>query len=318
MLSLGIDHDANHWKVAVWDEQAVADLRALRAAADVWEVVDELLTRHPATPIVLPSGLGVPLTRAADLMDQDIAEITLGHLDHGGQVTGDLGPFLMEARRRALRAFCIPAVKLLPSVPIHRKINRLDLGSAGALCAAAWIIHATSAGASEPASGDWLLVHAARAGTCLLAIRASRIIDGTGILAPALGRLSARKLDELRRCTARLGPSRAHAQTPWPSDALVEAEGETLTQVVLGWLRFHGLPRAVVIGERGAEAERLLGGRAPLAAPPAEGAGFEAALGAAVLAAGLTGGPTAGLVQQLGLREVRERPLDWLAPLPLR
>jgi len=30
------------------------------------------------------------------------------------------------------------------------------------------------------------------------------------------------------------------------------------------------------------------------------------------VAAGLTGGPTAGLVQHLGLREARERVLDWI------
>lgn len=315
MLSLGIDHDAGHWKVAAWDEQAAADLRALRVAGEVWEVVDEVLTLHPATPIVLPSGLGVPLTRAADLMDQDIAEITL---DPDGRAIDDLGAFLVEARRRALRAFCIPAVKLLPSVPVHRKVNRLDLGGAGALCAAAWIIHSAGAQGSEPASCGWVLVHASRTGTCLLAIRAGRIVDGTGDLPSTLGRLSIRKLDDLLRRTALLGSPRPRVQAPWPPDALVEAEGEMLTQAALGMLRFHGLHHAVVIGDRRGETERLLGGRVPLASSPAVGAGFEAALGAAVIAAGLTGGPTAGLVQHLGLREVRERALDWLSPLAPR
>ena len=315
MLSLGIDHDAGQWKVAAWDEQTAADLRTLRVAGEVWEVVDEILTLHPATPIVLPSGLGVPLTRAADLMDQDIAEITL---DIDGRATSDLGSFLVEARRRSLRAFCIPAVKLLPSVPLHRKVNRLDLGGAGALCAAAWIIHSAGAQGSEPAACGWVLVHAASTGTCLLAIRAGRIVDGTGNLTQTPGRLTARKLEELLRRAALPGPLRPRVQAPWPPDALVEAEGEMLTQTALGMLRFHGLPHAVVIGDRRAETERLLGGRVPLASSPAVGAGFETALGAAVIAAGLTGGPTAGLVQHLGLREARDRALDWLAPMPPR
>jgi predicted butyrate kinase (DUF1464 family) len=315
MLSLGIDHDAGHWKVAVWDEQAAADLRALRVAGEVWEVVDEVLTRHPATPIVLPSGLGVPVTRAADLMDQDLAEITL---DLDGRAVDDLGAFLAEARRRALRAFCIPAVKLLPSVPIHRKVNRLDLGRAGALCAAAWIIHSAGAQGLAPAACAWVLVHASRTGTCLLAVRAGRIVDGTGDLAPITGRLTSRKLEELLRRAAHPGPRRPRVQASWPPDAFAEGEGEMLTQAALGLLRFHGLPHAVVIGDRRCEAERLLGGRVPLASAPAVGAGFEAALGAAVIAAGLTGGPTAGLIQHLGLREARERALDWLTPLPPR
>ena len=62
--------------------------------------------------------------------------------------------------------------------------------------------------------------------------------------------------------------------------------------------------------------EPLRSRSAHLASSPAGGAGHEAALGAAVIAARLTGGPMAGLVQHLGLREVRERALDWLAPLP--
>ncbi len=315
MLSLGIDHDAGHWNVAAWDEQAAADLRSLRTVGEVWEVVDEMLAMHPATPIVLPSGLGVPLTRAGDLMDQDIAEITLG-LD--GPAADDLGALLVEARRRALRAFCIPAVKLLPSVPIHRKVNRLDLGGAGALCAAVWIMHSIAVPGSEPASCGWLLVHAARAGTCLLAIRAGRIVDGTGELTPATGRLASRGLDELLRRAARVGSPHPRAQAAWPPHALAEAEGEMLTRAALGLLRFHGLPHAVVIGERRAETEHLLGGWVPLAPSPAVGPGFEAALGAAVIAAGLTGGPTADLVQQLGVREARERALDWLVPQPPR
>jgi predicted butyrate kinase (DUF1464 family) len=313
MLSLGIDHDAGRWKVAAWDEQAAAVLRALRAAGEVWEVVDELLALHPAAPIVLPSGLGVPLTRAADLMDQDIAEIAL---DLDGRAADDLGAFLVEARRRALRAFCIPAVKLLPSVPIHRKVNRLDLGSAGALCAAAWIIHAATAQGSGSAFCGWVLVHATHAGTCLLAIRAGRIVDGTGNLAPDTGRISGRTLEALLRRTAHPGSARPRVRSSWPPGTLVEAEREMLAQAALGLLRFHDLPHAVVIGDRRAEAEHLLGGCVPLATSPAVGAGFEAALGAAVIAAGLTGGPSAGLVQHLGLREVRERALDWLAPQP--
>jgi hypothetical protein len=313
MLSLGIDQDANHWKVAAWDERAAADLRALRAAGEVWEVVDELLALQPAAPIVLPSGLGVPVTRAADLMDRDIAEIAL---DLDARAADDLGALLAEARRRALRAFCIPAVKLLPSVPIHRKVDRLDLGHAGALCAAAWTLHAETAQGSEPATCNRVLVHASRAGTCLLAIRGGRIVDGTGYLPLAAGRISSERLEALLRRSAVAASWRPRNRTPCPPGTLVEAEGERLAQAALGLLGLHDLPHAVVIGDRREEVERLLGGRVPLVSSPAVGDGFEAALGAAVIAAGLTGGPTAGLVQHLGVREARERALDWLAPCP--
>jgi predicted butyrate kinase (DUF1464 family) len=77
-------------------------------------------------------------------------------------------------------------------------------------------------------------------------------------------------------------------------------------------LHYYGLPQLVLCGERRAEAAAALGdGLATLpAAAPTDG--YEAALGAAVLAGGLTGGPTAWIVDALGLRETRERVFDWL------
>jgi predicted butyrate kinase (DUF1464 family) len=79
-------------------------------------------------------------------------------------------------------------------------------------------------------------------------------------------------------------------------------------------LAYHGLPEAFITGEWHREAAAALGGCLPCAAFPVPGEGYESALGAAVLAAGLTGGPTAWIVDRLGLREARDRVLDWLAP----
>src|SRR3989304_3611988 len=114
MLTLGMEYDAGAWKVAVWDEDRAADLHTFPRLGDLWQFLEDLLTLHPVTPIVLPSGYGVPITRAL---------------------------FLAEARRRTLRAYCIPAVKLLPSLPPHRKLPRADLGTSDVLCAAAWALH---------------------------------------------------------------------------------------------------------------------------------------------------------------------------------
>jgi len=65
-------------------------------------------------------------------------------------------------------------------------------------------------------------------------------------------------------------------------------------------------------GIRRVEFTQALGKRLPLVQLPAPPDGYEAALGAAVVAAGLTGGPTARLVEHLGLWEARERVLDWI------
>jgi predicted butyrate kinase (DUF1464 family) len=72
-------------------------------------------------------------------------------------------------------------------------------------------------------------------------------------------------------------------------------------------LSFHKVSEVIVTGGRHAEVTRALGQQLPLVTLPMPGDGYEGALGAAVVAAGLTGGPTASLLDHLGLRETRER-----------
>jgi predicted butyrate kinase (DUF1464 family) len=305
MLALGMEYDAGTWKVAVWDEDRAADLHTFPHMGDVWQFLEDLLTLHPATPIVLPSGYGVPITRAGDLLDRDIATMTV---DHPGSVVDDLAMFLTEARRRTLRAYCIPAATLLPSVPPHRRLRRADLGTSDVLCAAAWALHFLSTTGRALVACDFILLHAATGMLHLLALKAGRIVDGTGgawdqegpgrrRFGGALGEESARSAD-LRQF------AEAEAASPGCARA---ALWEAVEKDCLAMLSFHKVSEVIVTGGRHAEVTRALGQRLPLVTLPMPGDGYEGALGAAVVAAGLTGGPTASLLDHLGLRETRDR-----------
>ena len=173
MLSLGIDSDATAWRIAAWDEDRAADLQTFAQVDELWDFVEDLISLHPAMPIVLPSGFGIPVTRAGEILDQDIAEMTL---QPGRPIADKLGKFLTEARRRSLRAFCIPAVKLLPTVPPHRKVKRLDLGTSDALCAAAWAIHCLKATGRTHAACDFVLLHTRIDSRSLLVVQGGRIV----------------------------------------------------------------------------------------------------------------------------------------------
>ncbi|HSC72101.1 MAG TPA: DUF1464 family protein [Candidatus Methylomirabilis sp.] len=154
----------------------LADLHTFPHMGDVWQFLEDLLTLHPATPIVLPSGYGVPITRAGDLLDRDIATMTV---DRPGSVLDDLAMFLTEARRRTLRAYRIPAATLLPSVPAHRKLRRADLGTSDVLCAAAWALHFLSTTGRGLMACDFIFLYAATGTIRLLALKAGWIVDGT-------------------------------------------------------------------------------------------------------------------------------------------
>ena len=236
MLSLGIDYDTTAWRIAAWDEDRAADLQTFARVDELWDFIQDLITLHPAMPIVLPSGFGIPVTRAAEILDQDIAEMTL----QPNRPTADgLGKFLAEARRSCLRAFCIPAVKLLPSVPPHRKLNRLDLGTSDALCAAAWAIHCLEATGRAHAACHFVLLHTRITRRSLLVVQGGRIVDGIGATAdqtgtaregvlPTFGSLPrespcARRMHDAQSCAPGSGrrpcgrPSRRNRSASWGS-----------------------------------------------------------------------------------------------------
>jgi predicted butyrate kinase (DUF1464 family) len=310
MLSLGIDYDATAWRAAAWDESRAVDLQTFTQVDELWEFVEDLTTRQPAMPIVLPSGLGIPVTRVGEILDQDIVEMTL---QPRLPTANGLGKFLAEARRRSLRAFCIPAVKLLPTIPPHRKFNRLDLGTSDTLCAAAWAIHCLGILGRPQAACEFVLLHTRPSTRSLLVVQGGRIVDGTGTTAdqtgpargglpPAFGSLPGGSPSARQTCEA-------GSATPGIQQAALR---ETVQKEALGLLGFHKLSELIPTGIRRGEFSQALATLVPLAQLPAPLNGYEAALGAAVIATGLTGGPTAPLVERLGLREARERVLDWI------
>jgi predicted butyrate kinase (DUF1464 family) len=310
VLSVGIDYQAGVWRLALWDEDREAILQSFSDLARLLGCLDDVCASSPAVPIVLPSGFGIPLTRARDLLDRDIGEMTLASNDDD---TG-LASLLAEARPRYPRAFCIPSVKLLPSIPLHRKRNRLDLGGADALCAAVWGLYSLRRAGRSPAALSFLLGAIDRTGRTLIVVREGRVVDGLGRTAAGLVEATPtrwRELLERRGLGLRRARDPERPEADGRGDAVAFWEG--VAKEIHALLHYYGLPELILSGERRAEAAAALGdGLASLpAVAPTDG--YEAALGAAVLAGGLTGGPTAWIVDALGLREARERVCDWLA-----
>lgn len=313
MLSLGIAFAAREWRVALWDEDRTADLHALRDPDALWAFLQEMIGTHPAIPCVLPSGLGIPVTRARDLLDRDIFEMTFRAEPETAE---PLSAFLAHARHRLPTAFCVPGVKGLPTVPLPRKLSRTDLGGAGLVCAAGWSLHLLD---RSEAPRSFVLLHVDPGSREVLAVDAGRVVDGIGGSVAGLG-----PDDGLggREPASGAGPAawwlregtrvaEAEARSPGCGRA---ARWEALEKEVLALASAYGLDRVIVTGEARAVALEALPGRIEYRSLPSPLDGYESALGAAVLAAGLTGGPTAPLVDRLCLREARDRVLDFLRP----
>lgn len=315
MASLGVDYGTGAWKTALLVEGRLPALQSFPSADQVRALLQEVEVRHPGLPIVLPSGFGIPLKRVQALDERDLFEMALRQ---DAPTQCGLSGFLETLKRSRLNAYCIPAVKLLPTVPIHRKLNRVDMGTSDKLCTVAYFVSLLTERGALLQNVDFLTLEVGAAFRAIITVRGGKIVDGLGGTAGGMG----------PQCRGRMDGELAYLYE-WNTKASVYHGGaqdiearfggygeaafwEELERDLLMLLHFHGLTRIFVAGRRTPEVMRQLGRRFQLEEPTRADLGYEAAIGAAILADGIAGGRHAEILAHLGLREVTDRALDWI------
>ena len=302
---------------------------------------------HQATPLDLvagPSGYGLPLIRARDLTEHDIrlAQLTAEGETSGG--IGGLGSLMRMLSRSSLPIIFTPGVIHLASVPAHRKVNRVDMGTADKVCAVALAVHeqAQRLGCSER-DVSFIQLELGGAFTAAVAVEHGRIVDGAGGTSGALGLRSAGALDGevaflagsvskgllFTGGVAAIGgppdaPAAAIADPRTRRDELArEAYLESVVKAVAALAVSAPAARDVILSGRMARVAGLRDELARRLTPVLTGGsvhvltGFatvakQAAQGAALVADGLAGGRSVGLVDALGIREASGTVLDHL------
>jgi predicted butyrate kinase (DUF1464 family) len=107
--------------------------------ADPSPLVDTLLAHAPLDLVLGPAGYGLPLVRAEDVGEPELALIALVRADESRGRVGIAGLRMIV---RALLAAGLPLVFApgaihLPTIPVHRKWNRIDIGTADKVASAA-------------------------------------------------------------------------------------------------------------------------------------------------------------------------------------
>jgi len=314
MASLGIDYGTGSWKLALIEGPRVLALKWFPDPAELYPMLEETTRTYPHLPIVLPSGFGIPLRRIQEVDDQDLFEMTLRRGDPSEK---GLGQFLHRLRDTDLHAYCIPSVKLLRSVPVHRKINRIDMGTADKLCAVAYLLHLQMARGESLETQDFLSVEVGEAFKALLVVRSGRLVDGLGGTAGHIGPKARGAIDGELACLHPFTKATVYGGGALDIEARFGQHGhdafwEGLEKEIVLFLSYYGLRRILLAGRRKEAVMQRLGTRYPMELPLEDGEGFEAALGAAILADGIAGGQFRGLVDYLGLRDTTERVLDWI------
>ena len=147
--------------------------------ADPAAPVRWLTERGPFDLVAGPSGYGLPLVRARDCTDRDLALMTLVRPDERGRGQGvvGFGDLLRALCASDLPVVFLPGVIHLPTVPAHRKINRIDLGTPDKLCVAAL---ALAAHATDIEQVRACVVELGSAFTACVVIDGGRVVDGLG------------------------------------------------------------------------------------------------------------------------------------------
>jgi predicted butyrate kinase (DUF1464 family) len=321
----GADPGTSSLDLLVLQDGAVQDQARFAPAdlqADAGLPVRWLAERGPFDLIAGPSGYGLPLVRAQDCSDRDLALLSLVRPDERGRGQGVLG---FAALVRALRASTLPVVFLpgvihLATVPAHRKINRVDLGTPDKLCVAALAL-------AQTVLRRFCVVELGTAFTSCLVVDEGRIVDGLGGTSGPGGWRSGGAWDG--EAAYLLSPLQKGDLFTGGAGILAEADEaqtwliESVLKSVAGLQAVTPFTDTVLSGrlldEEPALVEPLrhalsrLGTVTRLGSLP--GAWVkQAAQGAALLADGLAGGRHAALVAGLGLglAEAGGTALDWL------
>jgi predicted butyrate kinase (DUF1464 family) len=287
---------------------------ALRARP---EALRETLNRWAPLDLVAgPSGYGLPLVRAEEVGGPEIDLMSLVRPEERGN---DLGVIGFRSWVRAFLAAGHPTVFLpggvhLPTIPAHRKVNAIDLGTADKVCVAALALRSHAKETGEPlASSTFAVVELGSAFSAILVVENGRIVNASagsrgpiglrsggawdGEVACALSPIS--KDDLFHGGLDDLGPLGPEA---FRESLRAHAAGlKAVTPFDCLYLSGAAMDRPEVAA-LASDALSGLGRLPPL--PSLPGARVKhAAQGSALLADGLAGGANADLVEALELRE---------------
>ncbi|PUA34117.1 MAG: hypothetical protein B9J98_01675 [Candidatus Terraquivivens tikiterensis] len=307
-------------------------------------LLDVLREAEPLDLVAGPSGYGLPLVSLEDITEEHISLMVLVRKE---DVKIPVLVGLAEAVRRlksyAAKIYFLPGVIHLPTVPEHRKLNAVDMGTADKLCCAALAIHDYASRYKVPYEEcTFILVEVGFGYNAIMAIESGRVVDGIGGTKAGPGFLTSGAWDgevaylagSISKADLFSGGVRSFVgdDSMMPEDFPDRAKRDR--RAALAWEAFmEGIekcvwslravvrsPQAIMLSGRLSRVQGIyeeLERRLSAIAPVDRVQGFaksvkEAAQGAALIADGLAGGRMSELVEHMGIRRSYGTVLDYI------
>lgn len=297
-VSIGVDYTSGQWKSCVIDRGHLTELRAFSSSDELLEFVDRICTLYPEPTLGVSLDLALPFCPLQNLSDEQFLL-----RDLFGDTVSEQGIILQRLSTLSLHSYCVPSVAYLPTMPLARRLLRVSPGSPREVCAVIALLHHMRAQEASWVEMNFFYLHADERGTCALVLKEGQIIDGIGILR---GSVPARVLDleKLEGVGAEFDRDSHQFRQAWQ-----DAFWEGLHAELAGLIATHHIEDIVVLGK---ESDRLIERLAEtfqvylFPRTRAEHEGYEATLGAGLLAEGLDQpGKAAELVSHLQIRQAQ-------------
>lgn len=192
----------------VFFEEVLNTFELAKRPSSLIEAVERAM---PLDLIAGPSGYGVELTYLRDMKIEDLRNWYLTYIlllreedlaaglergDPGISVYSAMVETAMEMKRRDWPVCYLPGVIELPTIPTHRKINKLDIGTADKMCIGILGAYDQSQRFEIPYSKvSFILVEMGFGYNAVLGVSGGKIVDGIGGTTGGIGFLSAGSLD---------------------------------------------------------------------------------------------------------------------------
>lgn len=320
-LSIGIAFDKDNWKSCIMENGQTVELCSFDDSAAVLAYVERSCAYYPELTIVVSLGFESPFTPLHTITSLPMDKL---HVEHS--VIG-IDNFLVALRAIDLNSYCVPSVKYLPGVPIHRKLIRPDLGASNSLCTVAALLYGLRKREAIWAEIRLLCVEVGQRMKSVLVVEDGRIVNGIGAILGGTDLRSRAQMNDVAN----------YANMPIPEDYVAtkrellehtvgqgnshqvfdRAYWEGMAQELAGLIAIHHFEDIVVIGEyKEAFVERFADSYQVYLSPyhGLDEESYESALGAAIIAEGLyRPGLAAEVVERLQIREASYTSLEALA-----
>lgn len=303
MKVLGIDPGTSKWSFVFLEKREIAEEKSI-STDEIKEnpkIVLELAKR--AQLIVAPSGYGTALKKVSELTERDFFEILLKRKNE--KTVMGLEKVLRAFKESSLNAYVIPGVKLLPTVPVEKKQNKIDMGTPDKLCAAmAGIVDQGRRLKLRYNQTSFILAEIGYGFDAFIAVKNGQIIDGIG------GTMSSSTWHgddgEILYLKGEITKGELRKGSLNPKKVQEGALKD------LNRLRAEFEPREILVsGSKAIDIIGFLKQNLKNVASLKACRSSNAAYGAAIIADGLAGGRFKEIVDVMGLKEARGNNLDY-------